>query len=152
MINLLEKIMADVQRLKQNNKVTRIPKAKMPKSSDAQVAKLNYLKEDIDAKLISINPTMIPRKNKLWVYNTKNRSLQMYVNDSAAGFEVRGSTVYNWDNKVSISTTLRKPQDIIPQILTKTEKQIDKVLSSLTTKINIPSGRINKDCILLRVL
>ena len=51
-----------------------------------------------------------------------------------------------------MSTTLRKPEDVLPQILTKTEKQIDKILSELTTKVKVPTGRINKDCILLRVL
>ena len=152
MLDLLTNILDDIDRLKANTKVTRIPRAKKPKASDAQIVKLNYKVQDDEAKLVSINPIMIPGKNKLFVYNTKQRSLSVYANDSAAGFEVRGSTVYNWDDKVSITTTLRKPDEVLPQILTKTEKQIEKVLSSLTTKVKKPTGRINKDCILLRVL
>ena len=77
--------------------------------------------------------------------------LYRYKNESVSGFEVRGSTVYNW-NEDSICMRLRKPDDILPDILTKTENQIDKLLSSLTTKVSKPTGRINKDCILLRVL
>jgi hypothetical protein len=76
----------------------------------------------------------------------------MYVSDSTTGFEVKGSTVYKWDEKMSMCTKLRKPEDLLPQILTKTEKQIDKALKALTTKVSIPTGRVNKDCILLRVL
>ena len=152
MLDLLTNILDDIDRLKANTKVTRIPRAKKPKASDAQIVKLNYKVQDDEAKLVSINPIMIPGKNKLFVYNTKQRSLSVYANDSTAGFEVRGSTVYNWDDKVSITTTLRKPDEVLPQILTKTEKQIEKVLSSLTTKVKKPTGRINKDCILLRVL
>lgn len=152
MLDLLTSILDDIDRLKANTKVTRIPRAKKPKASDKQVEKLNYKVQDDEAKLVSINPIMIPGKNKLFVYNTKQRVIAVYSNDSAAGFEVKGSTVYNWDEKTSMSTTLRKPDDILPQILTKTEKQIEKVLSSLTTKVKKPTGRINKDCILLRVL
>lgn len=152
MLDLLTGILDDIDRLKANTKVTRIPRAKKPKASDKQIEKLNYKAQDDEAKLVSINPIMIPGKNKLFVYNTKQRVITVYSNDSAAGFEVKGSTVYNWDDKTSMSTTLRKPDDILPQILTKTEKQIEKVLSSLTTKVKKPTGRINKDCILLRVL
>jgi len=152
MLNVMDKIFDDINRLKANNKVTKIPRAKKIKASDRQVEKLNYKIDDSDAKLVSINPIMIPGKNKLFVYNTKQRTIAVYSNDSAAGFEVKGSTVYNWDENISMTTTLRKPDDILPQILTKTEKQIEKVLSSLTTKVKKPTGRINKDCILLRVL
>jgi len=152
MLNVMDKIFEDIDRLKANNKVTKIPRAKKIKASDRQVEKLNYKVDDSDAKLVSINPVMIPGKNKLFVYNTKQRTIAVYSNDSASGFEVKGSTVHNWDEKVSMTTTLRKPDDILPQILTKTEKQIEKVLSSLTTKVKKPTGRINKDCILLRVL
>ena len=151
MMKVMEKIFDDITRLRANNKATRLPRAKTRKSSDDQIKNLNYLKEDLDAKLVSINPVMIPGKNCLFVYNTKNRILYIYKNESAAGFEVRGSTVYNWNDN-SVCMKLRKPDDLLPDILTKTEKQIDKILSGLTTKVNKPTGRINKDCILLRVL
>ena len=75
----------------------------------------------------------------------------MFVSDTAAGFEVRGSTVYNWNEKFSKITTLRKPDEILPQILSKTERQIDNLWDTFTTKIGVPTGRINKDCILVRV-
>ena len=152
MLTTMEKIFEDITTLKTNNKVTKVPKAKKIKASDKQVEKLNYMVRDDINKLVSINPVMIPGKNKLFVYNTKNKVIHMYVNDSATGFEVKGSTVHQWEEKLSMCTTLRKPEDVLPQILTKTEKQIDKLLSNLTTKVKKPTGRINKDCILLRVL
>tara|TARA_B100001093_G_scaffold520461_1_gene616233 strand:+ start:896 stop:2056 length:1161 start_codon:yes stop_codon:yes gene_type:complete len=151
MMKVMEKIFDDIDRTRANAKVTRLPRAKTKKTSDDQVKNLNYMKEDVDAKLMSINPVMIPSKNCLFVYNTKNRMLYRYKNESVSGFEVRGSTIYNW-NEDSICMRLRKPDDILPDILTKTGNQIDKLLSSLTTKVSKPTGRINKDCILLRVL
>ena len=65
-------------------------------------------------------------------------------------FEVRGSTVHNWDQDFSRQAVLRKPEEVLPQILNKTIKQIDNVWNNLTTKVGKPTGRINKDTILLR--
>ena len=49
-----------------------------------------------------------------------------------------------WDEELSRITTLRKPDEVLPQILNKTEKQIDNLWKTFTTKIGKPTGRINK--------
>ena len=101
---------------------------------------------------MSINPVMIPGKEVLFVYNTKTRKLTQYSTNSTKGFEVSGTTIKNIGDESRV-TTLRKPDDILPLILSKTIKQIDKqVWDTLTTKVSVPNGRINADCILLRVL
>lgn len=152
MITTMETIFEDLDKLKVANKAARIPRVKKPKASDVQVKNLKYKVEDIDAKLMSINPVMIPGKEVLFVYNTKTRKLTQYNSNSTKGFEVSGTTIKNVCDKSRI-TTLRKPDDILPLILSKTIKQIDKqVWDTLTTKVNVPNGRINADCILLRVL
>ena len=145
-----EEIFADLKRLKDSFKAARIPRAKKPKSSDAQVVKLKYCEEDIDAKLTSINPILIPTKHKLYIYNRKNRKLIEYVTSATSGFEISGTSIKNFD-KQSRQATLRKPDEILPMILNKTEKQIEKIWDSITTKIDKPTGRINADCILMRV-
>ena len=146
-----ETVFEDLERLRDSFKATRTPRTRKPKSSDAQVAKLQYCTEDIDAKLTSIQPILIPGKAKLFVYNRKNRKLIQYVTESTAGFEVSGTSIKNFDEKLSKQATLRKPDEVLPQILNKTEKQIEKVWDTITTKINKPPGRINSDCILMRV-
>ena len=149
-MNQFENVFADLERLRDSFKATRIPRTKKPKSSDTQVAKLKYCQEDIDSKLTSINPILIPTKHKLYVYNTKNRKLIEYVTSAVSGFEISGTTIKNFD-KDSKQATLRKPDEILPLILNKTEKQIEKVWETITTKIDSPTGRINADCILMRV-
>ena len=151
MLNVMDKIFEDIDRLKQNSKVTRIPRAKKPKASDKQIEKLNFMPENIDAKLVSINPIMIPGKHKLYIYNCKNKKLQEYTTTSISGFEIGGTSIKNFDKEGSRQATLRKPDDILPMILGKTEKQIEKIWDTLTTKIDNPTGRVNADCILMRV-
>ena len=152
MITLLEKIIADIDRLKLNTKSARVPRAKKPKASDQQIKKLNYKERDDDAKLVSINPVMIPGKERLFVYNTKTRKLAEYITTSTKGFEVRGTSIKNFDDKLSKTTKLRKPEEVLPQFLTLAPTKIKKVWETLTTKITVPNGRINQDCILLRVI
>lgn len=150
MMKTLDEIFSDLERLRDSFKAKRMPRAKKPKASDRQVEKLKYLQEDMDSKLTSINPILIPGKHKLFVYNVKQRKLMEYTTDSVSGFEVRGSTITNFTN--GRSCTLRKPEEILPQIIQKTEKQIENVWNGITTKITKPTGRINSDCILMRVI
>ena len=152
MIAVMDTVFEDLDKLKAAAKAARVPRTKKPKASDVQVKNLKYKVEDIDAKLMSINPVMIPGKEVLFVYNTKTRKLIQYKTNSTKGFEVSGTTIKNICES-SRSATLRKPDDILPLILNKTIKQIDKqVWDTLTTKISVPNGRINVDCILLRAI
>lgn len=153
MLKLMEGIFSDLEQLKTANKAAKVPKAKKPKASDVQIKGLKYLTDSIEFKVSSINPVMIPGKDVLFIYNTKSRKLIQLIANSTKGFEVSGTTIKNICDKESRVTTLRKPDEILPLILKKSIKQIDKLVwESVTTKISIPNGRINDDCILLRVL
>jgi len=151
MLATFDKAYSDLEQFKAAVKATRIPKAKKAKASDKQVENLAYKKEDMAAKLVSISPVLIPGQHRLFMYNIEEKKLTEFVSNSTKGFEVSGSTLKNIDTELSRVTKLRKPEEVIPLIQKKTIKQIEKVWTGLTTKINIPTGRINKHCILLRV-
>ena len=145
-------VLDDIEKAQLANKAVRKPRASKPKASDKQVAKLNYLKDDNESKLASISPIQIPGAKVLYIYNVKQKKITEFITDHANGFMVSGSSLKNFDDTLSRSCTLRKPDDILPQILKKTQKQIDNVFKGLTTKVSVPAGRINKDCIILRVI
>lgn len=152
MINLYDSIFSDLDKLKDSFKATRQARVRAPRSNEQQVSKLNYMKEHIESKLTSINPVLIPGKTRLYVYNTKQGRLIEFFTDSGSGLEITGSTIKNFNPKLSRMTKLRKPEDILPKILNNTEFQNKKLWKQLTTKIYQPTGRINKDCILMRVI
>lgn len=153
MIKTMETVFEDLEKLRTSFKAVKLPRAKKPKSTDAQVAHLQYNPEDIESKVTSINPVLIPGKETLFIYNVKQRVLTQYVTTATKGFEVSGTSIKNFEPKLSKTTKLRKPEDVLPEVLKLTPKQIEKrVWDKLTTKINTPTGRINKDCVLLRVL
>ena len=151
MLNMFDDMFKDMDKLKQSFRAQRLPRAIKRKTSDEQVTNLQYLNECEDSKLASINPVLIPGKSKLWVYNTKQRRLTEYVTTATDGFLLAGTSIKNHDVKFSKTATLRKPDEMLPIVLSKTEKQLDKFWKDITTKVSSPNGRINKDCILMRV-
>ena len=88
----------------------------------------------------------------MYAFNTKNKMVTEYITESPNGFEISGSTIKNFSKDLSRTICLRKPLDFLPIVLQKTPKQINDAWKLLKTKITAPNGRINKDCILLRVI
>ena len=121
-----------------------------------QVENLKYLKHTDDfGGLSSIpNPEKIVGKSVLFLFNVKYRKLTCLF--SKEGFTVTGTTVKGFDKEESFSQTLRKPEESLKIIKTKTKAQIKKYLKDeLTTKQDFQyvSGRCQDDTtILLRVL
>ena len=150
-IKLIEEMIADLDRVKASAKATRKTRAPKPRAADKQISKLKYLKEDNGFKITSILPITIVGSMRLYVFNVKTKELTEYVSDSAKGFEVKGTTLQNVGEE-SRKTKLRKPDEFLPIVQNKTPKQVDTLWQTLTTKTNSPNGRLNSDCVLLRVL
>ena len=135
---------------KQLSSVNRAPRTKKQKSPTKLVEKLNFLKQG--ESFTSINPTEIIGASQLLVYNIKTRVLSWYVCTNPHGLSVKGSTLLNFDETQSYGKTLRKPDVVIPQIITSAKPTIKKLITNIKAKEKKLTGRINKDTILLKVL
>ena len=144
-------MLADLDKLKAASKAVRTRVSK-PKAADKQVARVKYCKENADYKLVSINPVLIVGAARLFTFNVKTRMLTEYITMSPKGFEVSGTSIKKFDTEASRCTRLRKPDEVLPAIQSKTPKQIDNIFKGLSTKINIPNGRLNEDTIIIRAL
>ena len=152
-LKFLTELCAEIEKYMASKKALRATRKPKVKTADKQVEKLNYAKESKEYKLTSITPTSIIGAMRLYTFNTKYRELTEYVCQKAIGFEVKGTTILGLDADLCRSTRLRKPDEFIPIILSKSSTQINKEWSKLTTKTskNV-NGRINKDVIILRAL
>ena len=63
---------------------------------------------------------------------------------------VKGTSVIDFDPELSYTKTIRKPDDILPQIVTLAKKSLDITIRDLKTKATVPNGRINTTTLLLR--
>lgn len=150
-IKLIEEMIADLDRVKASAKATRKTRVPKPRAADKQVNKIKYLKEDNDFKITSILPITIIGAMRLYVFNVKTKELTEYISSAAKGFEVKGTTLQNVGEE-SRKIKLRKPDEFLPIVQNKTPKQVDTLWQTLTTKTSSPNGRLNSDCVLLRVL
>jgi hypothetical protein len=151
-IKSCQEMLLDLDRIKSAAKAQRKTRVKQPKAADKQISKVQYKSEDSNFKLVSISPIQIIGKIRLYTFNTKSRMLTEYITQSVGGFEISGTTIKNIDTVNSRTVRLRKPDEFLPGVLTKTVKQIDTEWKKLTTKTTIPNGRLNSDTILLKVL
>ena len=144
----------DANRYHSNMKITRQvrkPRTIKAKPAAKLVEKVKFKKEDAEQKLVSINPVDIIKAQSLWVYNTKYRQLSVYHAIDFGGLSVKGTTITQFDEKKSVSKRLRKPQEVLPQLLGAGKIALRSFMDGIKTNTTIPTGRINEDVILLRV-
>jgi hypothetical protein len=144
-------VATDAEKLASNKSAARKPRKKKPISFEKKVKNLKFKKDDIENKLVSIDPVKIMGAQKLWIYNTKTRKLGVYTAFDDAGLSVKGSSIENYKYSESVSKTLRKPKDVLSRVLDGGKVVLRKVMGEINSKPQELNGRINKDIILLRV-
>ena len=118
MIAVFDRAVSDIERwatIKQGEKKARKPRAI---SVERMVKNLQYKKTDERYKLQSIDPILIPRCQMVWVFNTKTRKLTQYNAMSRNGITIKGTTLKDYDPDISVSKTVRKPDDVLPKLQT----------------------------------
>ena len=148
----LQTMMEEVQKYGKVKKAQRAPRVKKTKDATKQVSNMKYQQNSQDYNLDSVSPLRIPTAQRLFVFNTKYRQLSVYQAKGAAGFEVKGCSIKNFDPSLSFTTTLRKPSATLNSIISSTPKQLDKLFDDPKIKKKAPNGRINEHIILLRVI
>lgn len=151
-IKALDDMLNELVLYKSSKAASRKPRVKKPKAATKQVERLKYLTESKDHAMQSCDPTRIIGANTFFAFNTKYRRLTVFKARNRDGFTVSGTSIKDFDEDNSFALTLRKPQDYLPIIAAKTEKQIEKALNELKTKRKSANGRINQDTILIRAL
>ena len=137
----------------EESKVNKAPRAKKSVPKDKLVEKLKYLKIFEPLKLVSINPTEIVGAKTLWVYNTKNRKLGMFVADEMTGpLTVKGSAILGYNEHKSIQKTIRKPEEKLKEFKAASKIALRKFLDDINSTDTKMTGRINEDTILLKIL
>lgn len=149
-IALLDEMLNDVEIYKSRKKASQKPRKTKEKSVDKLVAKMNYLKSSPDYGVASINPIKIIGSTKVYLFNEKYRKLTVLSTTDLFGLTVKGTTIRDYDEKNSFSLKIRKPEEILPIIVSKTERQITNVLKKLTTKKTSANGRVNDNTIILK--
>jgi hypothetical protein len=146
-----QEIVSACDMLAQEAKVNRAPRAKKAVPKDKVVSKLKYLKTFEPLKLVSVNPTDIIGAKELWVYNTKSRKLGRYVATEYQELNVKGTSIINFSETLSVCKTLRKPEEKLKEFKAAGKVQLRKFLDDINATETKMNGRLNEETILLKV-
>lgn len=140
---------------KKTEKKTRKPRRKKAVSPVKLAAKVKYLQETKDfGGVKSVPPTKIIGASRLVLLNTKTRVYTIFEADDKSGLTVKGTTVYNFDQKKSVSKKIREQyiEDLVKVSKNEGIRAIRNKYNSIKSKESVPNGRINGDCIIIRAL
>ena len=149
-VNFIQQIIDDANRIVSNSNITRKPRKVKKPSSEKLVSKMQYKKDDVEYKIVSINPSDIIGAKQLWVFNTKTRRLGVYYAWTQAGLTVKGTSIHDFTDNSS-SKTLRKPNDVLQTLVKATERKYENTFKEIKASEQSLTGRINTDTILLKV-
>lgn len=137
--------------LMQEAKVNRAPRAKKAVPAEKIVGKLKYMKTNEPLKLVSINPADILGAKELWVYNTKNRKLGRYIAKEYSELGVKGASIINFDENLSVQKTVRKPEEKLKEFKAAGKVALRKFLDDINATDTKLNGRLNEETVLLKV-
>lgn len=150
-LKLINVIIDDAERYLLSKKAVRKTRVAKPKTSIQQVAKVKYLKESTEYKLVSIDPASIIGSDTVYLFNVKYRTLIKATTQAAAGFTVKGTTLQGLDSDNTSKKKLRKPDEFLKDFMGSTKAKSAKAYADLKTKPSEFTGRINDDVIILKV-
>jgi hypothetical protein len=129
-------------------KAARKPRAKKEKPASVVAKAVKYMKEFPELKLTSEKPEKIIGSSEVWIYNTKYKKIQVYRSLGTLG--IKGTTILNYDVATSGAKTMRKPE-LVTGYADLTKRNLANEFKNLKTKEAAVNGRINEECIILRI-
>lgn len=144
-------IITDAMKISGESIQTRKPRKRKAKSPEQLVAKIKYMEKFDELKLTSVAPKDIIGAMSLWVYNVKTRKMGCYHAADAGGLSIKGSTLLNFNETKSVQKKLRKPEKMLPDVLSGGKVFLRNVIDSIRAVESPLTGRLNADTILLKV-
>jgi hypothetical protein len=146
-----EGIMLACDQLASEAKLLKKPRKKKIKPAEEIVKKLKFRNIDDKLGIVSVPPTSIIGAESLFVYNTKNRKIGLYIAKSSEGFGVKGTSITNFTT-TSRQKTLRKPADQLKEFKEQnTKNRAESWFNKIKATDTVCNGRMNADIVILKV-
>lgn len=152
LIAFCDLIILDCNKISGQSKLTRKPRKRKVKSADQLIAKVKYCVNSDEFNLKSQSPRDIIGAMQVWVFNIKTRKIGLYHAEDAGGFSIKGTSLTNFSKTKSVQKTVRKPQEVLPEVLTGGKVFLRNVLDGLKTTETALTGRLSDDVVILRIL
>jgi hypothetical protein len=135
-------------------RASRKPRKRKPKSAQTQIKGLKFLSRCETFGVDSAKASDIIGSQGFIMFNTKNNKATVFVAvEPKSGLSVKGSTIMGFDSAKSFEKTVRKPEDFVKNAdgCRKSFTAAVRYLNGVKTKAGVPTGRVNKHCLILQV-
>lgn len=123
------------------------------RKGEKAAAKISFKEEDDTLGIRSIDPTNIVGADTAVIYNTKNKHCEVYRAKDGQKLSVQGARITNFDDVTSVGKTLRKPERDLPHWTRVTSlRRIEILMQDINGKSWAPTGKMNKHCIIIKVM
>lgn len=117
----------------------------------AVIAKVvKFMREFPELGLKSVLPATVVGASEVWIYNTKYKKIQVYRALGNDKLSFKGTTIVNYEVATSDCKTIRKTETV-KLYAAMARKTIAAEYNALNTKAAAVTGRINEECIILKV-
>lgn len=131
-------------------KKPRKPRKTKVKSPTEIVKDVKYCVEGIaEYGLKSLEPALIVGASQVIVYNRKYHQLIVY--EAVDKLTVKGTTIIGFDDKKSMCKRIRNPEKVLTEASKSSKLAIRKLMKNQKTKEEVPTGRLNSDCLILKI-
>lgn len=113
--------------------------------------KVSFNRQDDKLKLVSVDPAQIIGSKGVLIYNTNTRKIGVYYAKNSEGMQIRGTTIYDYDEEKSTHKTLRNPEKQIEGFRDKTMKRCEIILRDYIKAVaKSMNGRLNEHTIIMK--
>jgi len=152
-INFITRIQTDSLRYAENHKPKRKPRKAKQFTAEEKVKKLNFLEEDVDNKLSSVDPSKIVGAEIVFLFNSKTNQLSYYHAMDRGGLDVKGTSIYNYsESKSQVKKLGAKTTHFLDRVLSGGKIVLNKVMNEINSKAGNVTGRVNNNMIILKVI
>ena len=148
-VQLIEGYINDLKKSYISKSVAKVRKKK-PKDKTKLVKGIKYLAED-EKFGKSVDPVNLLNCSEVWTFDTKTRKLSKYFSPIGGGITVKGASLIGYEESMSSSKLLRKPEDQVPAFNALKKNDLTKWYSSVKSKTANVRPRLTATTLILKV-
>lgn len=170
-LKLLRTVVSDIRDYAEDNREIRAKKVELAPKKDPKTGEpiikvrkkkivtvekkikdVKYLKEYEDYDIKSVSPEKILGADEVWVFNVRYDMLQVYRAIDDKGFDIKGTTILNFDPEISSGKRCgRLAVKNIEIVRKSTKAALTKHMKSINSVDIAMNGRLNEHCVILKV-
>lgn len=149
-VKLLESYINDLKKSHVSKQVAKVRKKK-PKDKTKLVRNLKFLANDTELDITSVDPINLLNCGEVWAYDTKTRKISRFYSPVSGSITVKGAALVGFDEAMSTSRLLRKPEVQVKEFSATAKKDLTKWYSAIKSKPAPVRARLTATTLILKV-